>query len=66
VPQPWAGHPRQPRRDRERLGLRADRISRGEEKAAYWAHLERSPSFMLMYVQIEGVQAVLSALPDFS
>jgi DNA recombination protein RmuC len=41
---------------------RAKELARKE----YWAHLERSPGFVLMYVPIEGAQAVFSALPEFS
>jgi len=45
-----------------KLVARAKELARKE----YWAHLERSPGFVLMYVPLEGVQAVLSALPNFS
>ena len=43
-------------------------VARAKELAAkeYWSDLERSPSFVLMYVPIEGVQEVLRALPNFS
>ena len=43
-------------------------VARAKELAAkeYWADLERSPSFVLMYVPVEGAQEVLRALPNFS
>ena len=43
-------------------------VARAKELAAkeYWSDLERSPSFVLMYVPVEGAQEVLRALPSFS
>ena len=43
-------------------------VARAKELAAkeYWSDLERSPSFVLMYVPVEGAQEVLRALPNFS
>ena len=43
-------------------------VARAKELAAkeYWSDLERSPSFVLMYVPVEGAQDVLRALPNFS
>lgn len=43
-------------------------VARARELAAkeYWSDLERSPSFVLMYVPVEGAQDVLRALPNFS
>lgn len=43
-------------------------VARAKELAAkeYWSDLERSPSFVLMYVPLEGAQEVLRALPNFS
>jgi DNA recombination protein RmuC len=43
-------------------------VARARELAAkeYWSDLERSPSFVLMYVPVEGAQEVLRALPNFS
>jgi DNA anti-recombination protein RmuC len=38
-------------------------VARAKE---YWSDLERSPSFVLMYVPVEGAQEVLRALPNFS
>ena len=32
----------------------------------YWAHLERSPSFVLMYVPVEGAHEALAAVPKLS
>lgn len=55
--------------DQERLADYARKlIARAKELARkeYWAHIERSPSFVLMYVPVEGAQQVLAALPKFS
>jgi hypothetical protein len=43
-------------------------VARAKELAAkeYWSDLDRSPSFVLMYVPVEGAQEVLRALPNFS
>lgn len=46
----------------KRLVARAKELARKE----YWAHIERSPNFVLMYVPVEGVQDALRALPKFS
>jgi DNA recombination protein RmuC len=42
-------------------------IERAKElaKKEYWAHIDHSPAFVLMFVPIEGVQEVLSAVPRF-
>ncbi len=32
----------------------------------YWAHLERSPSFVLMYVPVEGAHEALAAVPKLA
>lgn len=43
-------------------------ISRAKDLARkeYWAHLDRSPSFVLMYVPVEGAQEAIAAVPGFS
>jgi DNA recombination protein RmuC len=46
----------------KRLVARAKELARKE----YWAHIDRSPNFVLMYVPVEGAQEVLRALPKFS
>ena len=55
--------------DDARLAVYARKlVARAKELAAkeYWSDLERSPSFVLMYVPVEGAQEVLGALPNFS
>ncbi|MGI9021543.1 MAG: DNA recombination protein RmuC [Solirubrobacterales bacterium] len=55
--------------DQERIRPFARKlVARAKELSAkvYWAHLDRSPSFVLMYVPLEGAQEALFSLPDFS
>ena len=54
--------------DTRLAGFARKLVARAKELAAkeYWSDLERSPSFVLMYVPVEGAQDVLRALPNFS
>jgi len=54
--------------DARLAGFARKLVARAKELAAkdYWSELERSPSFVLMYVPVEGAQEVLRALPNFS
>jgi DNA recombination protein RmuC len=49
----------------EAFGKKLVRHAKELAKKEYWRTLERSPSFVLMYVPVEGALEALSALPGF-